>query len=106
MIFIVPFHVKKERGAVFPDEFSGAYVNCYVGASDYKEAVKRCIEELKVDGMVVEKVMEPIYSMDISQWHQHILDQWPDYVNQLPNQDKFESEIGKGEVVYGPFGAY
>lgn len=105
-IFIVPFNVKPSVGSIMPTTANGAYVSCYAQAKDYKQAVMKCIEALDADGMQVEEVLQPIHSMDASQWSQHIVDQWPDQASQMPNQEEFERAIASGKVIYGPFGAY
>lgn len=105
-VFIVPFHVKRAENSIMPDNARGAYVSCYVQANDYKLAIERCDAALRVDGMRVEEILQPIHSMNPSQWGQHILDQWPDQANQMPTQQEFEDAMEAGKVLYGPFGAY
>jgi hypothetical protein len=105
-VFIVPFHVRRVAGSVIPDDSFGAYVSCYVLASDYKEAIERCIAALKKDGLSVMEILQPINAMQISQWSRHVAEQWPDQSSQLPDQAEFEKAVTSGGVVYGPFGSY
>jgi hypothetical protein len=105
-VFIVPFHVKPTPDSIMPANFIGAYVRCYVAAADYKEAVVKCIDALRIDGLQAEEVLQPIQAMEASDWSQHIVDQWPDHATQMPNQAEFEASLIAGKVIYGPFGAY
>jgi Asp-tRNA(Asn)/Glu-tRNA(Gln) amidotransferase A subunit family amidase len=106
MVFIIPFHVKRVGGSTMPEQFAGAYVNCYATTQDYRQAVEKCVAALEADGMTVAEIMEPIHSMDSSQWSRHIEDQWPDHVTYLPNQIEFEDSMKAGKVAYGPIGGY
>lgn len=105
-VFIVPFHVRRANGSVMPTGSVGAYVSCYVRASDYKEAVERCLAALKKDGLSVMEILQPINAMQAEQWSEHIAEQWPDQAPQLPGQAEFEKIVASGGVVYGPFGLY
>ena len=89
-----------------PEGITGAYVSCYADADGYEQAIERCVAALAIDGMQVEEILQPIHSMDASQWSQHVHDQWPDQAAQLPNQNDFEEAARAGKVIYGPFGAY
>ena len=89
-----------------PEGASGAYVSCYAKADNYRLGVEKCIAALKIDGMYVEEILQPIQSMKGSQWEIHIVDQWPDHKDEMPTQEEFENSINNGDVVYGPFGSY
>lgn len=105
-IFIVPFHVKRTESSIIPDNATGAYVSCYVKADGYKQAIESCVASLGMDGLRIAEILQPIHSMDSSQWGQHIQDQWPDQASQMLSQKEFESAMEAGKVLYGPFGAY
>jgi len=105
-VFIVPFHVKRAENSIMPDTATGAYVSCYTQANDYKHAIESCVASLGIDGMRVEEILQPIHSMNASQWGLHILDQWPDQASQMPTQREFEAAMEAGKVLYGPFGTY
>jgi len=105
-VFIVPFHVKRDREAIMPENVAGAYISCYAAADSYEVAVGICLSALKADGLRVEEILQPINIMNISDWSKHIVEQWPDQASQMLSQKEFESSVRSGSVVYGPFGSY
>lgn len=105
-VFIIPFHVHGMEKSIMPGDVKGAYVTCYALTQSYEDAIGSCVAALREDGLKIEEVLQPISSMDMSQWAQHVLDQWPDHASLLPSQDEFENSMVNGRVVYGPFGSY
>jgi hypothetical protein len=105
-VFIVPFHVRSLENSIMPPGTSEAYVSCYALAPAYEEAVLKCLGRLREDGLEPAEILQPIYSMDVSAWSQHVSEQWPDYASSLPSQSEFEGSVTRGGVVYGPFGSY
>jgi hypothetical protein len=105
-VFIVPVHVKRAEKSIMPESISGAYVSCYTVSETYQFAVKKCLAALQSDGMYTEKILQPISMIRTADWEQHVLDQWPSYIGQMPNQSEFEAAMMCGDVVYGPFGSY
>ena len=105
-LFIVPIHVKRMEKSIMPDEMSGGYVSCYADGIDYADAVKKCLDALKADGLYPHEIMQPILELDLKDWSRHVAEQWPAQVESLPNQGEFESKIKAGKVIYGPIGSY
>ena len=105
-VFIVPFHVKRDRESIIPADVAGAYVSCYTAADRYELAVKKCLSALRADGVLVEEILQPINTMSLEDWSKHVVDEWPDQADQMPSQEEFEDALRGGNVVYGPFGSY
>jgi len=89
-----------------PPDLVGAYVSCYSKGDTYVEATEMALKKLDADGLHPEEILQPIHEMESGLWAEHVKDQWPEYVDALPTQDRFDEAISSGEVVYGPFGSY
>ncbi|WP_044615689.1 hypothetical protein [Gynuella sunshinyii] len=105
-VFIVPFRVKAMENSIMPSNVSEAFISCYAQGSSYVEATERALKKLASDGLHVEEILQPIHEMAISDWSEHIKQQWPDYIDNLPAQSEFEGAVLSGQVVYGLFGSY
>ena len=105
-VFIIPFHVKAMENSIMPSNLGGAYVNCYSAGQSYVEATEKALKKLSQDGLHPEEILQPIHEMPVSNWSNHINEQWKEYVASLPSQEEFEESIVSGGVVYGPFGSY
>jgi hypothetical protein len=105
-VFIIPFHVKPMENSIMPPGLKGAYVSCYSQGETYVEATEKALKKLDSDGLYPEEILQPIHEMESSLWAEHIKNQWPDYVNNLPTQEEFDDAITGGNVIYGPFGSY
>ena len=105
-VFIIPVHVTALENSIMPPGLAGAYVNCYAQGETYIEAAEAALEQLGSDGLHPEEILQPIHEMDSAVWSDHIANQWPEYVKNLPSQTEFEEALSSGKVVYGPFGSY
>jgi len=105
-VYIIPVKGQPMAGASIIGGVSRAVVLCYAQAIDYEEAVKMCLSSLRDDGVYVNEILDSIFSMNVSEWSLHVMDQWPQQVSQLPSQAEFEAAMRNNEVIYGPFGVY
>lgn len=105
-IYIINVHITPMENSIMPDEFSGAYVNCYTKGKTYEEATKKVLKKLGDDGLYTKDICEPIYEMQSSSWSAHIEENFSHYKQNLPTQDEFENSMALDEVVYGAFGSY
>lgn len=105
-VFIIPFEVTREDVSIMPAVYDRAFVSVYVAAESYQDAVQYALRQLAADGLVAEDIRVPIHQMAPDGWSAHIQTQWPDQVEDLPDQAAFERSMRAGEIVYGPFGAY
>jgi len=105
-VFIIPFHVKPLDNSIMPANLEAAYVSCYAKGETYVEATQNSLAKLSVDGLYPEEILQPIHEMQVSEWANHINEQWRDQIANLPSQKEFENSILSGNVVYGPFGSY
>lgn len=105
-IFLIPFHVTATECAITPIGSAGGTVCCYAGELSLESAIANSIASLKSDGIVVQKILDPIKRMDSSQWALHVDDTWPEHACSMCTQEEFELALGNGEIVYGPFGVY
>lgn len=105
-VFIIPFQVTALENSIIPKGVGGAYVSCYAAGESYVEATESALKKLASDGLHPEEILQPIHEMPISEWLNHVNEQWREYANNLPSQNEFEYEINSGNVVYGPFGSY
>jgi len=105
-VFLLPVHVTPTKNTSVPMASGGACVNCYCATEDVKTAVDNAIAKLEADGMIVEKILEPIEQMDSSQWTLHINERWSELAFSLMVQEEFEAAIADDQVVFGPFDVY
>lgn len=105
-IYSIPFHVTRMPRSIMPADFAGAFVRCYAGGGLPEVAFQRMLDKLVKDGLHPKEILDPIHTMDTSDWSGHVLETWPEYPYALPDQFDFENEIFGGGVVYGLFGSY
>jgi hypothetical protein len=89
-----------------PAGTAGGYVRCYTVAEDYDIAIRRCLSQLELDGMLFVDILEPVEKIFLEQWSLHTLEQYPDYCSALLGQEEFEIAMSKNEVVYSPIAVY
>ena len=106
LVFAATFDVRRGEGSIMPDGVSAAYVTCFAAGPGYRSALENCAATLATDGLRVEQILEPVHSMNVSEWQQFVSSQWPEQADQMPGQVEFESVMNAGKVQYGPFVAY
>lgn len=105
-VYAVPFHVKRMENSIMPPNLTDAYVRCYAAGGDHLDATRRAFEKLASDGLYAAEIRHPILTIESTGWFEHIHCNWPEHESLLPTQNEFEDAIGRGKVVYGPFGSY
>ncbi|WP_224222918.1 hypothetical protein [Acinetobacter seifertii] len=92
--------------SIMPSTMTKAFVNCYINASSYEEAVNKILNQFTNDGIYLDEIESPIYEMPVTSWQLHIQEQYKSLSNEMLNQIEFENKIAKGEVVYGIFSGF
>ncbi|MFI8008809.1 hypothetical protein ACIF8R_01300 [Acinetobacter sp. ABJ_C4_1] len=89
-----------------PSTMTKAFVNCYINASSYEEAVNKILNQFTNDGIYLDKIESPIYEMPVTSWQSHIQEQYKSLSSEMLSQSEFENEIKNGKVVYGIFSGF
>ena len=89
-----------------PSPMSKAFLNCYIKANSYEEAVKKILNQFMSDGIYLDEIITPVYEMPITSWQSHIQEQYKSLSNEMLSQAEFENEIEKDKVVYGVFSGF
>lgn len=105
-VFIILCKVHAVAETIMPLTMSKAFVNCYINASSYEEAVNKILNQFKNDGIYLDEIESPVYEMPVTSWQSHIKEQYKYLSNQMLSQSEFEKEIKNGKVVYGIFSGF
>ncbi|MBZ6532275.1 hypothetical protein [Acinetobacter seifertii] len=105
-VFIILCKVHAVIDSIMPSTMTKAFVNCYINASSYEEAVNKILNQFTNDGIYLDEIESPIYEMPVTSWQLHIQEQYKSLSNEMLNQIEFENKIAKGEVVYGIFSGF
>lgn len=105
-VFIILCKVHAVVESIMPSTMTKAFVNCYINASSYEEAVNKIFNQFTNDGIYLDEIESPIYEMPVTSWQLHIQEQYKSLSNEMLNQIEFENKIAKGEVVYGIFSGF
>ena len=105
-VFIILCKVHALAETIMPLTMSKAFVNCYIKANSYEEAVKKILNQFMSDGIYLDEIITPVYEMPITSWQSHIQEQYKCLSNEMLSQAEFENEIEKDKVVYGVFSGF
>ena len=105
-VFIILCKVHAVAETIMPLTMSKAFINCYINASSYEEAVNKILNQFKNDGIYLDEIESPVYEMPVTSWQSHIKEQYKSLSNQMLSQSEFEKEIKNGKVVYGIFSGF
>ncbi len=105
-VFIILCKVHAVAETIMPLAMSKAFVNCYINASSYEEAINKILKQFTSDGIYLDEIESPVYEMPATSWSSHIREQYKYLSNEMLSQSEFENEIKNGKVVYGIFSGF
>lgn len=105
-VFIILCKVHTVVESIMPSTMTKAFVNCYINASSYEEAVNKILNQFTNDGIYLDEIESPVYEMPVTSWQLHIQEQYKSLSNEMLSQSEFENEIKNGKVVYGIFSGF
>lgn len=84
----------------------GAYVPCYVGASDYQAALKKGVAAIAGMHYVFDDIRGDVREIPVTAWADYVAKAWSEFAGQLPTQEQLPSLVEQGVVFFGPFAAF
>ncbi len=82
------------------------YVSAYVTAEDQDSAVKVAVTKLTSRGFDFVDTQGPITRLEPRQWSSHVAQSWPEFIDELPNQNEIVDGFEREMVFFGPFVGY
>ncbi|WP_374339243.1 hypothetical protein [Methyloversatilis sp.] len=89
-----------------PSGMLGAYVPCYVSATDHESALKKGVVAVKSMDFIFDDIRGDVREIPLASWADYIHGVWPDFSEHFPAQDELPELVGKGVVFFGPFATF
>jgi len=102
-LFEFTVKVRRVDGCDLPDPMVGAYVNCYVAATEFQDAVRKGVAALTNRHYVFEDIRGDVREIPIESWSKYIAKAWPEFVEHFPLQEEIASLVEGSVVFFGPF---
>ncbi len=98
--------VLRGDGCDLPENMKGAYVPCYVAASDFQAAVKNGVAAITSMHYVFKDIQGQVREIPLASWSEYIAKVWPEFAGHFPKQEELPSLVEKGVVFFGPFAGF
>jgi hypothetical protein len=95
--------VDRGTDSKMPEHWNSAIVYYYIGASDYKSALLKACEYLRIDGYVYKGIFnDKVSQIEFSEWNIYVSDRWSQHIDFFPSQDEIKNYIIGGCIFCGP----
>lgn len=103
-----PLKVSRGSYEQMPPDWLGAFVNFYVGAATYEEALTKAVHVVRHQGMVfVDLVDGKVTQLDPDLWWDgYVMANYPEYSDYFPTQAEVLGVVRDGLVFHGPFAGW
>ena len=105
-LFLVNFKVGRGSNGTLPSTLAGAYVSAYATAADHESATRLAVKKLTSQGFEFLSTQGPITRLDPGEWSLHVVQSWPEFIDELPKQDEIAAGLEREMVFFGPFVGY
>jgi hypothetical protein len=105
-LFLVNVKVGRGSSNKLSSGLAGAYVSAYVTAANPDAAARLAITKLTAKGFEFLATQGPVSRIELAEWPLHVAQSWPEFIDELPQQDELAAAISKDMVFFGPFVGY
>ena len=84
----------------FSNARKGVYALCYARASNYQDAIRKGVAALAQKSYQFDNIEGPVREIDPAQWSTYICKIWPEFVNDLPDNNRIYQIILKGGLLW------
>ena len=90
-------------GCEMPTDIEGAFIPTYVGATDFKTALKKGVSAIAQLHFVFEGVEGNVREIPIESWDNYVSSVWPEIIEHFPSRVEVQFIASDGGVFFGPF---
>jgi hypothetical protein len=103
-LFRCPVKVLPGPGYSGPANWLGAFVECFVAAPDYLNALRMAAGKLAEEGWQFDDLLDgKVDQLDPQKWDEHVASVWPELRGHLLPQADILRLVQAGGVYFGPF---
>ena len=106
-LFRINLHIGRGSNLDMPKNLVGAYVAVFVGAVDHESAAFTAVSAIRDRGYEFIDISDgQIHELDPQKWNSFVLDAWPDFVVDFPDQSHVIDSLTHDFLFIGPFASY
>ncbi|MBO9514498.1 MAG: hypothetical protein J7549_10310 [Variovorax sp.] len=105
-LFLVNVKVGRGSNTTMSSGLAGAYVSAYVTAADPDAATALAVTRLTARGFEFLATQGPVTRIELAEWTHHVVQCWPEFVDEFPAADELAAGLANDSVFFGPFVGY
>jgi len=106
-LYRITLHVGRGTNTDMPAHLIGAYVPVFVGADSHEAAAFKAVSEVRSRGFSFIDIADgQIHELAPHNWDAFVMEAWPDFAFEFPEQPKVIEALKTGFIFIGPYASY